>query len=52
MIWLAWGWVNAARGVARTAPLIYLMPPFVISPEQLAQLCRAVVSVLGGSGQY
>ncbi len=25
--WLAWGWVNAARGVARTAPLIYLMPP-------------------------
>ena len=29
-----------------------LMPPFVISPEQLAQLCRAVVSVLGGSGPY
>lgn len=25
--WLAWGWVNAQRGVARTAPLIYLMPP-------------------------
>lgn len=25
--WLAWGWVNAHRGVARTAPLIYLMPP-------------------------
>ncbi len=25
--WLAWGWVNAKRGVARTAPLIYLMPP-------------------------
>ena len=25
--WLAWGWVNAVRGVARTAPLIYLMPP-------------------------
>lgn len=25
--WLAWGWVNARRGVARTAPLIYLMPP-------------------------
>jgi len=25
--WLAWGWVNAVRGVASTAPLMYLMPP-------------------------
>lgn len=25
--WLAWGYVNAQRGVARSAPLIYLMPP-------------------------
>jgi drug/metabolite transporter (DMT)-like permease len=25
--WLIWGWVNAVRGVARTAPLMYLMPP-------------------------
>ena len=25
--WMVWGWVNAVRGVARTAPLIYLMPP-------------------------
>jgi drug/metabolite transporter (DMT)-like permease len=25
--WLGWGWVNAVRGVARTAPLMYLMPP-------------------------
>jgi drug/metabolite transporter (DMT)-like permease len=24
--WLAWGWANEKRGVARTAPLIYLMP--------------------------
>ena len=24
--WLIWGWVNAQRGVARTAPLQYLMP--------------------------
>jgi len=24
--WLAWGWANERRGVARTAPLIYLMP--------------------------
>ena len=25
--WLVWGWVNAVRGVGRTAPLMYLMPP-------------------------
>jgi drug/metabolite transporter (DMT)-like permease len=25
--WLVWGWVNAVRGVARTAPFMYLMPP-------------------------
>ena len=25
--WLAWSWVNTVRGVARTAPLAYLMPP-------------------------
>ncbi|MFN0185442.1 MAG: DMT family transporter [Aquabacterium sp.] len=24
--WLVWGWVNERRGVARTAPLMYLMP--------------------------
>lgn len=24
--WLLWGWVNGVRGVARTAPLMYLMP--------------------------
>jgi drug/metabolite transporter (DMT)-like permease len=25
--WLIWGWINIVRGVARTAPLMYLMPP-------------------------
>ena len=25
--WLAWSWVNTVRGVARTAPFQYLMPP-------------------------
>ncbi len=25
--WLVWGHVNAVRGVARSAPLMYLMPP-------------------------
>jgi drug/metabolite transporter (DMT)-like permease len=27
MGWLVWGWINAALGVARSAPLMYLMPP-------------------------
>ena len=25
--WLVWVWVNAVRGIARTAPLQYVMPP-------------------------
>ena len=25
--WLVWAWVNAVRGVARSAPLQYLIPP-------------------------
>jgi drug/metabolite transporter (DMT)-like permease len=25
--WLVWTWVNSVRGVARSAPLMYLMPP-------------------------
>lgn len=25
--WLGWAWVNAVRGIARTAPLQYMMPP-------------------------
>lgn len=25
--WLAWGWLNDHLGVARTAPLMYLLPP-------------------------
>jgi drug/metabolite transporter (DMT)-like permease len=25
--WMVWGWVNAVRGVARSAPLMYLIPP-------------------------
>lgn len=27
--------------------LIYLMPPFIIRPDQLAQLCQAVVNAIG-----
>lgn len=25
--WIVWGWVNTVRGIARTAPLMYLTPP-------------------------
>ncbi len=25
--WIVWGWVNGVRGVAQSAPLLYLMPP-------------------------
>jgi drug/metabolite transporter (DMT)-like permease len=25
--WITWAWINAARGLARSAPLQYLMPP-------------------------
>lgn len=25
--WLVWGWINSIRGVARSAPLMYMMPP-------------------------
>jgi drug/metabolite transporter (DMT)-like permease len=25
--WMLWGWASVVRGVARTAPLMYLMPP-------------------------
>ena len=25
--WMLWGWINAVRGVARTAPLLYGVPP-------------------------
>ena len=25
--WIVWGWVNQLLGVARTAPLLYLLPP-------------------------
>jgi len=53
--WLAWGWANAVRGVARTAPLMYLMPPvaglvaWAVSDERFtgAKLLGAAIT-LGG----
>jgi drug/metabolite transporter (DMT)-like permease len=55
--WLAWGWANEQRGVARTAPLIYLMPviagvsSWVFAGEQFgwAKLGAALL-VLAGVG--
>lgn len=53
--WLGWGWVNAQRGVARTAPLIYLMPPiagltaWATTGESFTaiKLCGAAVTLAG-----
>lgn len=53
--WLAWGWVNAVRGVARTAPLMYLMPvvaglaSWVIADERfsLVKVAGAAIALAG-----
>lgn len=53
--WLAWGWINAVRGVARTAPLMYLMPPvagaiaWVTTGERfgLVEVAGAIVALAG-----
>ena len=53
--WIVWGWVNAVRGVARSAPLMYLMPPVAgvvawwLTGEQFnaAKLAGAAIT-LGG----
>ena len=63
--WIVWTWVNAVRGVARSAPLQYLMPPIagvvawftlgeVFSPLKIAGAAVTMVGVawaqFGGSG--
>jgi drug/metabolite transporter (DMT)-like permease len=53
--WLVWGWVNQVRGVARTAPLMYLMPPvagffaWAITGEQYTaiKLVGAAIALIG-----
>jgi drug/metabolite transporter (DMT)-like permease len=53
--WLLWGWVNAVRGVARTAPLMYLMPPvagllaWVFTGESYSgtKIAGAVICLMG-----
>lgn len=53
--WIVWGWINTVRGIARTAPLMYLMPPvaglvawFVTGEEYtLIKLGGAAVTLVG-----
>lgn len=53
--WLVWAWVNVVRGVARTAPMMYLMPPvaglsaWLLTDEQFSavKIAGAIVA-LGG----
>jgi drug/metabolite transporter (DMT)-like permease len=53
--WLVWGWVNQVRGVAKTAPLMYLMPPvaglfaWVLTGEQytVIKLVGAAIALMG-----
>jgi len=53
--WLVWAWVNRVRGVARSAPLMYLMPPvagliaWLVSDEHFtaAKLIGAGVALAG-----
>lgn len=48
--WMVWGWVNAVRGVARTAPLMYLMPPVAALVAWLVTGERyTVVKLLGAA---
>jgi len=53
--WLVWGWVNQVRGVAKTAPLMYLMPPvaglfaWALTGEQytVIKLLGAAIALMG-----
>ena len=54
--WIAWAWVNSVRGLARSAPLQYLMPPIaglvawltlgeVFTPLKLAGAAAAMAGI-------
>ncbi len=53
--WIVWGWINGVRGVARTAPLMYMMPPVAGGVAWLAtgeaytwiKLVGAAITLLG-----
>ena len=54
--WLGWAWINQVRGVARSAPLMYMMPPIagVVSWITLGEtftwlkISGALVTMAGG----
>jgi drug/metabolite transporter (DMT)-like permease len=54
--WLVWGWVNAVRGVARTAPLMYLMPAvaglaaWLLTDERFTLIKIAGAAITRGGG--
>lgn len=48
--WIVWGWINTVRGVARTAPLMYLMPPVAGLVAWLATGEAYTWVKLGGAG--
>lgn len=48
--WLVWGWINAVRGVARSAPLMYLMPPVAGLVAWALTGERYTAVKLGGAG--
>jgi len=48
--WLVWGWVNEVRGVARSAPLMYLMPPVAGAVAWLVTGERYTGTKLVGAG--
>ena len=43
--WMVWAWVNVERGVARTAPLMYLLPPVAGAIAWLAGAALALAGV-------
>lgn len=53
--WMLWGWVSVVRGVGRTAPLLYLMPPmtglfaWLVAGESfgLTKLLGAALALVG-----
>ena len=48
--WLVWGWVNGILGVARSAPLMYLMPPVAGAVAWLVTGERFTATKLLGAG--
>ena len=48
--WLVWGWINGVLGVARSAPLMYLMPPVAGAVAWLVSGERYTWTKVAGAG--